>query len=421
MEDHKEDMLSALPGRRRDWLATFASLRNRHFRLFAIGMLFSFTALQMQTLAQNYLVYQLTGLAKYIGYVSAASGFSMLALSFLGGVVADRVRKRNLLAFSQLGIALFTLLLAVLITTGLIQVWHIIATAVVIGVIAAFNMPARQSYVPDLVGSDNLMNAMALNSGLMNLTRIAGPALAGVLIGLFGVGLLYFIKTGAYVIFVIILFLIPVTGKASATFTGSLLGDAAEGLRYLRHDRKVLDLLILAVVPVVLGMPYVNFLPVFQEEVFHVGPSELGLMMAVVGGGAIIGSLVIATLGDYKRKGLILISSGLGFGAALVLFAFMASTGSFYPSLVVLALVGASGTAYMALNNALVMMITPPEMRGRVMGLFMTTFGLMPLGALPMGALSDVIGAPFTVGIFGIVVLCFVAIMVIVRPSLRHL
>ena len=411
----------APPGQRRGWLTPFASLGNRNYRLYAIGMVVSFTALQMQQLAQNYLIYQLTGLAKAIGYVSAASGFSILAFSFIGGIAADRLPKRNLLAISQLGIAVFTFLLGLLITTELIQVWHLIVTAIIIGIIAAFNMPARQSYVPDLVGSENLVNAMALNSGIMNMTRIVGPALAGVLIGIFGVGPVYYIKTAAYGIFVMFLFFIPVTGKASASVSGSLLSNAVDGLRYLRHNRQVLDLLILAVIPVVFGMPYVHFMPVFQEEVFHVGPSGLGLMMAVVGGGAIIGSLVIASVGDSKHKGRILLGSGLGFGVTLVIFAAVASTGAFTLSLITLPLVGATGTAYMALNNALVMTITPPEMRGRVMGLFMTTFGLMPLGALPMGALTDTVGAPLTVGIFGTIILGFVVLMAVLRPSLRYL
>lgn len=189
----------------------------------------------------------------------------------------------------------------------------------------------------------------------------------------------------------------------------------------MRRDRTVLNLLIMAVVPVVLGMPYINFMPVFQEEVFHVGPSELGLMMSAVGGGAVVGALVIASLGDYKYKGRVLLGSGLGFGATLVLFAAVASTGNFVASLVTLALVGVTATAYMALNNALVLTITPPDMRGRVMGVFMTTFGLMPLGTLPMGVLADTIGAPLTVGIFGMLTLGFFVIMTIFRPSIRRL
>ena len=411
----------SLPGKRWDWRTPFASLRNRNFRIFTFGSLVSITALQMQQLAQNYLVYQLTGLATAIGYVSAAIGISILVFSFAGGTVADRVGKRKLLAVTQLGIAVFALFIGLMVTLDLIQVWHIVVSSIAIGILAAFNNPARQSYVPDLVGTENVMNAMALTSGIMNMTRIAGPALAGVLIGLFGVGPLYYTKFVAYCIFVIVLLSIPVTGKASAPLSRSPVQAALDGLRYLRSDRRILDILILAIVPVVFGMPYINFLPVFQEAVFHVGPTGLGLMMSVVGGGAVFGSLAIASLGDYRYKGRVLLASGLAFGATLVLFAVVANVGAFVPSLVVLALLGAASTAFMTLNNSLVMIIAPPEMRGRVMGVFMMSFGLTPLGSMPMGALSDAFGAPLTVGIFGAVTLVFVALMALFRPALRQL
>lgn len=400
--------------------ATFASLRNRDFRLFAIGMLVSFVALQMQSLAQNYLVYQLTDLASAIGYVSAASGLSILIFSFAGGIAADRLEKRNLMAFSQLGIALFTLVLGILISTKLIQVWHIVATSIIMGIIAAFNMPARQSFVPDLVGEKNLTNALALNSSIMNLTRVFGPALAGVLIGLIGVGPLFYVKAVAYGFFVAMLFFIPSRGRASPSGR-SVLSDAADGFRYLRRDRKVLDLLILGMVPTVFGTPYINFLPVFQKKVFDVGPSGLGLMMSVVGVGAIAGSLSIAVLSEHPRKGRILLGSGLGFGITLILFAITARMGNFPLSLAMLALVGITGTAFMALNNALVQFVVPQEMRGRVMGILMTTFGLTSLGAVPMGTMVDAIGAPLTTGLFGTITLGFILLMIILRPGLRQL
>jgi len=418
-EDTDDAMLGT--GKPWDWRTPFSSLQNRNFRLFIAGSLVSTTALQMQQLAQNYLVYDLTGLATAIGYVSAAIGVSLLIFSLVGGIAADRMAKKKLMIVGQLGIAIVTLLLAILITTGLIQVWHIVVTSIIIGIIAAFTMPARQSYVPDLVGTEKLTNALALNAGMMNMTRIGGPALAGVLIGMFGVGPIYYVKVVAYGIFVAFLFLIPITGKVTTPSTRSPLGDAIDGLRYLRDDRKVLELLILAMVPVILGLPYVNFLPVFQKEVFHLGPSALGWMMSAVGGGAVFGALAIASLGDYKYKGRILLGSGLGFGASLTLFAAVANTGSFPITLGVLALTGATSTAYTALNNALVLTITPPEMRGRVMGVFMTTFGMMPLGALPMGALTDNIGAPLTTGIFGVLTLAFFVLATIFRPHLRRL
>jgi len=416
------DGTTLAPTRKRwDWVTPFASLRNRNFRFFIGGSLIATTALQMQTLAQNYLIYQLTGLATAIGYVSAALGISLLFTSLAGGVAADRLPKRNLMMVGQLGIGVFALFIGVMVTMGLIEVWHIVVASVGTGVIAGFTMPARQSYVPDLVGEENLVNALALNAGMMNVTRIGGPALAGMLIGMFGVGPIYYMKFVAYGIFVAILFIIPIMGKSVASASRSPLGDAIDGFRYLRHDRRVLDLLILGVVPTIVAMPYVNFLPVFQEEVFHVGPRELGWLYSAVGAGAVVGSLVVASLGEYQHKGRVLLVGGVSFGVTLILFCIAANTGSLPLSMVMLALVGAAGTAFMALNNALVLSITLPEMRGRVMGVFMTTFGLMPLGALPMGRLTDTFGAPLTIGCFAVLTVGFFILMLLFRPSIRRL
>ena len=402
------------------WTSTFASLRNRNFRLFSIGMLFSFTALQMQTLTVNYIVYQLAGTAKAIGYVSAASGFSMLLFSFAGGIAADRLPKRNLMAMSQAAIALVTLALGVLIATKMVQVGHIFVFSIIFGILSAFNMTARQSYMADLVGVKSMTNAQALIAGNMSITRIIGPAAAVLLIGLFGASPVFFIKATAHCLFVVLLLLIPVKGQASLS-SRSILGDAIDGLRYLRRDRKILDLLLLGIVPIIFGVPYINFLPVFQKVVFHVGPSELGLMMSITGVGAIVGSLAMAVLSESRKKGRILFVTGAGFGASLLLFAITAGMGNFPASLVMLALVGATGTAFMALNSALVQIITPPEMHGRVQGVFIAALGLTSLGGLPMGMLVDAIGPSLTMGLFGAVTMVFVIVMVLARPSLRHL
>lgn len=407
--------------KRRDWLLPFASLRNRYFLIFTIGQLLSVTSLQMMQLAQNYLVYQLSGLATSIGYVSAALGFSMLLFSLTGGIAADRLSKRNLLMVGQLGIGAFALWIGVMVSTGLIQVWHIVLSAVMVGIIAGFTMPARQSYVPDLVGENNLVNAMALTSGIMNMTRIGGPALAGVIIAAVGVAPLYYAKFVGYGAFAVMLSLIPIKGKVEGSVSRSLLGDALDGFRYLRQNHNVLELLIIGVIPVVLAMPYVNFLPVFQEEVFHVGAAELGIMMSAVGAGAVVGALTIASLSEYRYKGWVLLGAGIGFGVSLVLFCVAADAGSFGLSLVLLALTGGTGTAFMALNQALVMTLTPPEMRGRITGLFMTTFGLQPLGALPIGALSDTFGAPLTIGAFGGLTLLLFVGVTLFRPHLRQI
>jgi predicted MFS family arabinose efflux permease len=173
--------------------------------------------------------------------------------------------------------------------------------------------------------------------------------------------------------------------------------------------------------PVILAMPYVNFLPVFQEAVFHVSSTGLGLMMAVVGGGAIFGSLTVASLTNYRYKGRVLLISGLGFGASLMFFGLVAGPNTFVPSLLILALTGAFGTAFSALNQAMMLIITPPEMRGRVSGLFMMTFGLQPLGAMPIGMLIDVAGAPPVIACFGGATLAFLAFATMLMPRIRNL
>jgi MFS family permease len=350
-------------------------------------------------------------------------GFAVLICSLAGGVAADRLPKRNLLIAGRLGIGLFALFIGVMISTGLIAVWHIVVASLGTGIIAGFTMPAQQSYVPDLVGEKNLMNALALSSGIMNVTRIGGPALAGVLIGAFGVGPVYYIKFFGYGIFALVLLFIPIIGKAvaSAETTNSAMKDALDGFRYLRSDRTLLSLLVVGLLPVILAMPYVNFLPVFQKEVFQVGETELGLMMAMVGGGAVVGALLIASLTDYRYKGRVLLISGLGFGAALALLGLVAGPDTFVPSLVILVFTGAFGTAFTALNQAMMLTITPPEMRGRVAGLFMMTFGLQPLGAMPIGLLIDAFNAPLIIGCFGGVTFVFFIFVAILMPRIRSL
>ncbi|HEY32554.1 MAG TPA: MFS transporter [Dehalococcoidia bacterium] len=409
------------PGKGRDWLAAFVSLKNRNFRLFAIGSLIATTALQMQQFTQNYLVYELTDQATAIGYVSVALGVSMLFCSLAGGVAADRLPKRNLLMAGRLGIGLFALFIGVMISTGLIAVWHIVVSSLAIGIISGFTMPSQQSYVPDLVGDENLINALALNSGIMSMTRIIGPSVAGVVIGAFGTGPAYYIKFFAYIIFVLFLFMIPIRGKAVASVSTSVARDALDGLRYLRRDRTVLQMLIISMIPVILAMPYVNFLPVFQRDVFHVGPTGLGLMGTAQGAGAVVGALTVASLGNYRYKGRVLVGSAVAFGAMLALFGAVAGPDTFIPSLVVLAFTGLFGTAFMAFSQALILVITPPEMRGRVTGLFMTTFGLMPLGAMPIGMLIDAYSAPLIIGSFGVATLVFFVFVAIFMPRIRNL
>lgn len=405
-------------GKESAWTATFASLRIRNFRLFSIGILFSFIALQMQALTLNYVVFQLSGSAKVIGYINAAIGISMLVFSFAGGIAADRVAKRNLMILTQAGIALCTVALGVLISLSVVRMEHIFVFGILYGGVSAINMVARQSYVPELTGVENLTNAQGLMAGNMSLTRIIGPAIAGLLIGIYGAAPTFYIKALGHGLFIILLMMIPAAGRIR-TSSGSILGSIIEGARYLRHDRKVLDLILLGTIPLILGASYLSFLPVFQKVVFRVGPSELGLMMSITGIGAVIGSLAIAALERSRHKSRIMFVTGAGFGASLLLFGVTAGMGNFPASLIMLALVGASGTAFVAINGALVQTITPPQMQGRVQALYIAGLGLMFLGALPMGAMVDALGPSITMEFFGAITLLFVVVMTLLRPTLR--
>ena len=407
-------------GKHPAWTSTFASLGNRNFRLFSIGILFSYVALQMQTLTLNYIVYQLTDSARDIGYVNAALGLSVLVFSFAGGVAADRFTKRNLMISTQAGMSLFTLALGILISLNITRIQHIFIFAVLYGTVSAVNMVARQSYLPELAGVENLTNAQGLMAGNMSLTRIAGPAAAGLLIAMYGAAPTFYIKTLCHCLFIVLLLFIPAAGKPKVS-SESILGAAIDGVRYLRRDRKVLDLLLLGIIPVILGASYISFLPVFQKVVFRVGPSELGLMMSITGIGAIAGSLMVAMLNNSRNKSRIMFITGAGFGASLLLFGITAAMGNFPASLVMLAFVGASGTAFVAINSALVQAITPSEMHGRVQAIFIAGIGLMSVGALPMGMLVDAIGPSLTMGIFGAITMVFVIVMVLARPGLRRL
>jgi len=402
----------------RGWLKTFDSLRIRSFRWYWYGMLAGFVAMQMQILAQGWLVYTLSDSALALGLVSAAWGLPVLIFSLFGGVITDRVEKRNLLIVTQGMVGALMLAVTILIATGLIQVWHMFLASLLSGTIMAFAMPGRQAIIPELVGRNELMNAIALNSSAMNLCRIGAPALAGVLIGLVGITGVYLIILLCHAIAISAFFMIPVSGTMALRPNTPMRQDLIAGLDYIRHSPTILSLLAMAFLVTIFGMPYATMMPVFTVEVFHTGATGLGILMSVTGVGALVGSLLIAYLGDYKRKGLLLTGTALLFGVSIVLFAL---AGSFYLSLFFLLFAGAGGTGYMAINNTLVQTNATHEVRGRVMSVYMMTWGLMPLGTLPTSWTAEALGAPLAVAAGG-GLLAFLSLgLALLRPNLWHL
>ncbi len=398
--------------------STFASLEDRRYRFFWLSSMAMNAAMRMQIVVRLWLVYDLTGSAIDLGLVAAAAGVPMLLVSPYAGVIADRVDKRSLLIVSQgLAVAL-TLLIAVLITVEAIAVWHLIVASVAHGVAVSFNMPTRQAMVPQLVEEHRVMNAIALFSGSVNLNRVAAPALGGALVGVMGIDGVYYLIAAFNIFSALLLFPVSPDEKPVPLSSQGVMKDLVQGLSSVRRSPALLGLLTMAVVPIIFGMPYQMLLPVFSEDILDIGVSGLGYLMAAAGVGALIGSTFVATLGDYSRKGLLLLVACGLFGIFLALFAY---SSNFYLSLLFLFVVGMASAIYMATNQTLLLTNADKSMRGRVMSLYMMTVGLFPIAVLPAAAIVEVTGAPIVIGASGAILVAFTIAMALWRPVLRKL
>ena len=407
---------------------TFDALHIRDYRWYWLGTLASFFGMQMQMLAQSWLAYELTHSPFKLGLVSAAWGLPMLLFSLLSGVIIDRVQKRSLLMACQACMGVITLALAILITTGFIQYWHLLAASLLVGIAFSFNLPGRLAIVPEIVPRDNLYNAIALSSGAANLARVAGPALAGVLIGVSGTAGAYYCALVCYGVASASLFMLPATSKVSFRPGRSIMQDLMEGLQYLRDHSIILTVLAMEFVFAVFGMPYQSLMPVFAE-LLEVKALGYGFLMAMVGIGALFGSLVIASLGNFRRKGRLLLLAGITFGIMLVIFANTPSLGTalnmgsstFYLALFLLVLVGITSTGYTSTSVTVIQIYISDEVRGRVISVYGTVIGLFPVGVLLTGAIAETQGAPFAVTVGGVLLAGFMLIMVFASHRIRHL
>ncbi|MDY0043592.1 MAG: MFS transporter [Syntrophales bacterium] len=385
----------------------FPALQERDFRVLWIGMLPGVLAMQMNFFTNGYLAFELTGAASSIGFISMGFGIPMLFLSLVGGVVADRYSKRRILLFSQLVTVASAFAMAMLVITDAIRLWHMVVLSLFLGSAFTFHMPARQSFVAELISRERLMNAVALNGAGLNACRIAGPPLAGWLIGRswMNTGGVYLIMTLMYAFVIVTLFRIEDRGSAIQTHDSRGWSSMVEGVSYIWRNRTLTVLLVLSVAPIIFGMPFQALMPVFAKRVFNVGPVGLGMLMMANGVGALLGSLVIASIHTLKRAGIVQLSLGVLFGITLSIFAF---NESFYLSLPILFAAGAVSSGYFALNATLIMDRSEPRYHGRVMSVYMLTFSAAPFGNLVMSLFADVLGPQATVGYGGITLVVIV-------------
>jgi MFS family permease len=390
------------------------ALRHRNFQLFFSGQLISLVGTWMQTVAQSWLVYRLTGSGLELGAVGFASQIPVFLFAPLGGITADRTDRRRVVIGTQTASMLLAFVLAALTLTNKVHVWHIFVLASLLGVVNAFDIPGRQAFLVDMVGKEDLMNAIALNSSMFNGARVVGPAVAGILVAKLGEGWCFFANAVSYIAVIIGLLMMRVRAPARVSSQTSPFEHIKEGFQFVRRTAPIRTLLLLLGLVSITGMPYVVLMPIFADRVLHSGGQELasllgskdlgamrlGILMGATGVGALLGALTLAVRSGVKGLGTWVTVCCAGFGVSLILFA---SSKSFWLSVVLLLPVGYFIMLQMASSNTLIQVMVPDALRGRAMAVYSMMFmGLAPIGALLGGALSDRLGAPMTVALGGL-------------------
>jgi len=393
IQDNADARAESEGGRRLRWQAAGRALRHRNFQLFFSGQLISLVGTWMQSVAQSWLVYRLTG---------------------SGLFTADRANRKHVVIATQTASMLLAFVLAALTLSGKIQVWHIFVLASLLGVVNAFDIPGRQSFLVDMVGKEDLMNAIALNSSMFNGARVIGPAVAGILVAKLGEGWCFFVNGVSYIAVIIGLLLMDVHAPAKASKNTPPLEHLLEGFHFVSRTAPIRALLLLLGLVSVTGMPYVVLMPIFADRILRSGGQELasllgstdlgamrlGILMGATGVGALLGALTLAMRSGVKGLGRWITVCCAGFGLSLILFAF---SKSFWLSVILLLPVGYFIMLQMACSNTLIQVMVPDALRGRAMAVYSMMFmGMAPIGALLGGALADRLGAPMTVAIGGL-------------------
>jgi MFS family permease len=403
--------------------ATLRALQYRNFQLFFGGQFISLIGTWMQNVAQAWLVYRLTGSSVLLGAIGFSSQFPVFLLAPIGGIVADRSQRRRVVVATQTSALLLAFTLAALTLTGAVRVWHIFVLSALLGAVNAFDIPARQSFIVEMVGKQDLMNAIALNSSMFNASRVLGPAIAGILVASIGEGWCFFANAVSYIAVIIGLLLMQVPRRHIVAHQESPLANIVEGFRWVAQNRAVHSLLLLLAVVSLAGMPYLILMPIFADSVLHGGARALGVLMGAAGIGALSGALILASRTHLKGLNRWVGLSALSFGAVLMAFGY---SRIYWLSALLLVSVGFFVMIENGSSNTLIQSMVPDHLRGRVMSVYSMMFmGMAPIGSLVAGAAADRVGAPMTVAAGGaICVFCagvFLAFLPHIRVDARRL
>ncbi len=398
---------------------TFQALRHRNFRLWFFGQLTSLIGTWMQTIAQNWLVYKLTGSAWDLGLVNFVGAIPLVPLTLHAGAIADRFSKRRIIFLTQASMMALAFVLAILCATGAVRLWHVIGLAFLLGTAQAIDTPARQAFVIELVGREDLANAIALNSGTFHGARVIGPAVAGILVAAIGVSGAFFLNGASFLAVLGALFLMDTTLIRRAQPDGTGRDDLWGGVRYLAGNRASGSVVLLISLSAFLAMPYYVLVPIFAKEVLGGGAGGYGGLMSAAGVGAVLGSLYAASGGAVRRKGALLTAGSLSFPLLLLAFSF---SRSYTVSILLLAAVGFAFVIQNAPANSLLQSLVPDHLRGRVLAIYVSLFlGLMRLGGLLVGLLATATSATAALAITAAASL--VASLLVFRkfPELRRM
>jgi len=376
------------------------SLKHRNFQLFFSGQMISLVGTWMDNIAEAWLVYRLTGSSLLLGTVAFAGQIPVFLLAPVGGMVADRWNRRSIVIATQISSMVLASVLAFLTITKRITVAEVIVLAALMGVVNAFDIPARQAFLSDMVGREDLMNAIALNSSMFNGARVIGPSIAGILVASIGEGWCFFANAVSYIAVIAGLLMMRIEHKPRVAQFASPFEHIAEGFRFVRDTAPIRAILILLGLVSIVAMPYSVLMPIFAAKVLHGNARTLGVLMGATGIGALTGALMLATRTNVQGLGRWIAISCGSFGIALIFFAL---SRWYVLSVLLLVPVGCAMMTQMASSNTLIQAMVPDRLRGRTMAVYSMVFmGVAPIGALISGALAEHIGAQWTVGIGGV-------------------
>ena len=402
-------------------LSTFESLHIRDYRLLWLGQVGTSMGQWMDQVTRGWLIYSMTGSAVQLGIAAAARGIPLLLFGVLAGAVADRYGRKRQLIIAQSTNAVLNVILATLVLTNHVQPWHIYVTGFLAGTAQAFQQPARQTLITDIVGNKHLVNALALNSAVINGSRTVGPAIAGFLIVLIGSDGSYYMQAAMYAFATIWTMQMRVPDQAVAIASEakeSLLSTTKEGLVYVAEHRDLRALMILALGPLTLGFPYISLMPIFAVDILHGDAQTQGLLLTFGGIGALAGALVVASMHTRYAYSWPVIVGATAFGLGLIAFS---QSHWFVLSAILITIVGVFNVTYLTQTQTLLQIIAPRYIRGRVMSIYLLSRGLIPVATLLAGVLAAALGAPTALLIMSAGCIIVVWLVVLLTPGFAKL